>query len=68
MINDVINDQWKIIGDKIRHWQDERHPYRLERMNREREQFIVTLQKRYGYTKEKATSELNTHYSKIKYG
>ena len=62
MINDVINDQWKII------WQDERHRYRLERINRERKQFIETLQKRYGYTKEKATSELNTHYSKIKYG
>ncbi len=34
--------------------------------NSQREQFVGMLQKRYGYTKEKAASELNEHYSKEK--
>jgi len=68
MTNDVVNRNWKAIGGKIRDWRDQRNNYRVEKINREREQFIETLQKRYGYTKEKATSELHKHYSKVRYG
>lgn len=36
--------------------------------NTKRERYIGILQKRYGYTKEKARSELDTNYSKIRFG
>ncbi|HLF88480.1 MAG TPA: hypothetical protein VI451_06020 [Anaerolineales bacterium] len=66
MTNDVINRIWKALGGKVHNnSQGQRNPYRLKMINREREQFVEILQKRYGYTKEKATSELNTHYSKV---
>lgn len=65
MANDTINRRWKEVVGKILNWQDQPNPYRLKMINREREQFVETLQKRYGYTKEEATSELNTHYSKV---
>jgi len=65
LINNVINEKWNALGGKIHIWQGQRNHYRLEMINRQREQFIETLQKRYGYTKEKATSELQEHYSKV---
>ena len=40
----------------------------LARNNGKREQSIEILQKRYGYTKEKASSEFTKHYSKARLG
>jgi hypothetical protein len=52
---------WRI---KIREWWKKRGDDRLVKYNSEREESIRLLQKRYGYTKEKATSELDEHYPK----
>ena len=68
MINDVFEVKWKEFRGKIRKWWDERSGARLVKVNSKREQFVGILQKRYGYTKEKATSELNQHYSNVKFG
>ena len=65
MANDGIFHTWKAIVSKILNSQGQPNPYHLKMINREREEFVEILQKRYGYTKEKATSELNTHYAKF---
>lgn len=62
MINDVAQGNWK----NIRNWWKKRSNNQLVRDNSKREQSIGILQKRYGYTKEKATSELDEHYSKAR--
>ena len=61
MRNDVIDGKWKELRGKIRQWQEKRSDGQLSK----REQFAEILQKRYGYPKEKAISEVNQHYSKI---
>jgi hypothetical protein len=68
MTNEVINRIWNALGGKVyNNSQGQRNLYRLKMINREREQFVETLQKRYGYTKEKANSELHKHYSKVRH-
>ena len=62
MINDVAQVNWKI----IRNWWKKRSNNQLIRDNSIREQSIGILQKRYGYTKEKASSELDEHYPKAR--
>ena len=52
------------IRQKIIHWQEKRRDDQLIKFNRVHERSISILQKRYGYSREKATSELIKHYSK----
>jgi len=52
------------IRQKIVHWQEKRHDGQLIEFQRVHERSISILQKRYGYSREKATSELIKHYSK----
>jgi len=60
MIKDFSEANWK----KIRKWWKKRNDNRITKANSKREQYIGILQRRYGYTKEKATSELDEHYPK----
>jgi len=62
----MINDTAQVNWEKIRNWWKKRSDDRLIRGNSKREQSIGILQKRYGYTKEKATSELDQHYPKAR--
>ena len=64
MINDVIETRSKKLPSKIRNWWKKRGDDQLAKANSKREQSIGILQKRYGYTKEKASSELDEHYPK----
>ena len=66
MINDVIESRSKKLPSKIRNWWEKRSADQLAKANSKRELFIGILQKRYGYTKEKATSELDEHYPKAR--
>ena len=52
------------IRQKIIHWQEKRRDDQVIKFNRVHERSISILQKRYGYSREKATSELIKHYSK----
>jgi hypothetical protein len=62
--SDLFQDRtWRI---KIRDWWKKRGDNRLAKIKRKREESIRLLQKRYGYTKEKATSELDEHYPKAR--
>jgi uncharacterized protein YjbJ (UPF0337 family) len=69
VINNVIEVKWKEFSGKILALRDKlSDDDQLTLNSSQREQFAGILQKRYGYTKEKAASELNEHYSKIKLG
>jgi hypothetical protein len=62
--SDLSQDRtWRI---KICGWWKKREDDRLAKIKRKREESIMLLQKRYGYTKEKATSELDEHYPKAR--
>jgi hypothetical protein len=62
MIKGFAEVNWK----KIRKWRKKRRDNQITKANSKREQSIGILRKRYGYTKEKAESELDEHYSKAK--
>jgi len=62
MIKDFAEVNWK----KIRKWREKRKDNQITKADSKREQSIGILRKRYGYTKEKATSELDEHYPKAK--
>ena len=62
MIKDFSEANWK----KFRKWWKKRSDNQITKANSKREQYIGILQKRYGYTKEKATSELDEHYPKAR--
>lgn len=67
MTKNAINQLLETVDGKVRNWQEQRIYYRFERLARNREQFIETLQKRYGYTKETAILVLQKHYSKVRH-
>ena len=60
---DVLESKWDEFRTKVLNWRDKRREDRLIKVNSVRERSIKILQKRYGYTREKATDELDTHYS-----
>lgn len=66
MINNLVENKSKRLPSKIRKWWKKRGDDQLTKANSKRELFIGILQKRYGYTKEKATSELDKHYPKAR--
>jgi hypothetical protein len=55
--------KWDEFLGKVLTWRNKRLDDRLMKVNKVRERSITILQKRYGYTREKPTDELNTHYS-----
>ena len=66
MTSGIIHGKWNQLRGYIRKWLDNRSDVRLTRVDHQREQLIGILQKRYGYTQEKASFELNKHYSKVR--
>jgi hypothetical protein len=62
MIKGFVEVNWK----KIRKWRKKRRDNQITKANSKREQSIGILRKRYGYTKEKAASELDEHYPKAR--
>jgi hypothetical protein len=62
MIKDFTELNWK----KFRKWRKMRRDNQITRANNKREHYIGILRKRYGYTKEKAATELDEHYPKAR--
>lgn len=52
------------IRQTIINWQEKRQNDQIIKFNTVHERSISILQKRYGYTREQATSQLIKHYSK----
>ena len=64
----VAELKWFQFRERMIEWQKKRYEQQLARIERAEERSVRILQKRYGYTKEQATSELRKHYSKARLG
>jgi hypothetical protein len=65
MLDDLIDGKWKDLRYRIwERWEKSGFVPPVPLKNKD-EQVIGLLQQRYGYTREKAASELKEHYSKI---
>jgi len=60
MIKEFAEVYWK----NFRKWRKKRKDNQITKAKSKREQSIGILRKRYGYTEEKAASELDEHYPK----
>ena len=63
-----MESKWDEFRQKIFKRLNQRRKDRLASVDRAQERSISILQKRYGYTREKAKSELIKHYSKARLG
>jgi ABC-type phosphate transport system auxiliary subunit len=68
MKTDVVELKWFQFGQKIMNLRNKHIHDQLTRLYHEQERSVIILQKRYGYTREQAVSELNKHYSKARLG
>lgn len=59
---DVFENTWVEFRRKFLIWWNKSRHDQFIKVNSVRERSISILQKRYGYTREKATSELDEHY------
>jgi hypothetical protein len=64
MKNADIESKWDEFRRNVLHWRNKRRNDQIIKFNSMHERSISILQKRYGYTKEQATSELIKHYPK----
>ena len=60
---DVLESKWDEFRRKVLNLRNKRRNDQLIKVNSVREHSIKILQKRYGFTREKASDELDTHYS-----
>jgi len=59
-----IESNWDEFRRRVLAWWQKPRNDQLIKANSERERSIRILQKRYGYTREQAASELKKHYSR----
>jgi hypothetical protein len=60
----TFETKWDEFRRKVLNWRNKRRNDRLNKLNSVRERSISILQKRYGYTREQATYQLDKHYPK----
>ena len=63
MILASIGLKWDAFRRRVLHWQDHQSSDQVIKVDRVRERSISILQKRYGYTREEAISQLDKHYT-----
>jgi hypothetical protein len=66
MINDTTKEKFRGFRSSTRKWWQKRSDDQHSKVDSKRDRYIRILQKRYGFTKEKAISELDTNYSKTR--
>jgi uncharacterized protein YjbJ (UPF0337 family) len=59
MNSDILQGKWKQVRGKSREWWGKLTDDDLDKINGNRDQLIGKLQERYGYTRERATEEVN---------
>jgi len=64
MSSAAIKSKWDVFFRRFLNGASKRRNDRLTKSNSAQERSISILQKRYGYTREQAASELKKHYSK----
>jgi hypothetical protein len=63
-----VDVKWFQVRQRIINWQNRHRSDQNVRVDPARERSISILQKRYGFDREKATSELDRYYSKARLG
>jgi hypothetical protein len=63
-----VDLKWFEFRQKIIHWQNIHRSDQSTRVDPARERSISILQRRYGFDREKATSEFDRYYSKARLG
>jgi hypothetical protein len=64
----VIESMWNEFRQKILNQRNDRRTDSIASVDSAQERSISILQKRYGFTREQATSEFKKHYSKARLG
>lgn len=64
----VAELKWFQFRERMIDWRKKRDELHLAAVERSEERSVRILQKRYGYTREQATTELRKHYSKARLG
>ena len=65
----AMNDlKWYQFRKKVINWQNKRRSDQNSRVDHDRERSISVLQKRYGFDRDKAISELDRYYSRARLG
>lgn len=67
MLRKFIYAKWQTFYGNIQKRVAQRHQAQLIQTTHQREQYVCILQKRYGYTKEKAIDEFERHYAKVRF-
>jgi uncharacterized protein YjbJ (UPF0337 family) len=65
MNQDIVKGKWKQIRGKARQWWGKLTEDDLDVIDGNRYQLIGKLQERYGYSKEKASNEINDHLKEL---
>jgi hypothetical protein len=63
-----VDLKWFQFRQRIISWQNKYHSNQSARVDPARERSISILQKRYGFDRDKATSEFDRYYSKARLG
>ncbi len=66
MNEDILQGQWKQMRGKVKEWWGVLTDDDLDRINGQRDQLIGMLQKKYGWSKDQATRELNDHLAQMR--
>ena len=64
MMSAVNKSKWDEFYRNVFYWWNKRRSERVTKVHGAYQRSISILQKRYGYTKEEAISQLDKHYSK----
>ena len=65
MNEDVFKGQWKEIRGKAKEWWGKLTDDDLEKINGRMDQMVGKLQERYGYSKERAASEVDSRLKEL---
>jgi hypothetical protein len=68
MIIAAIQLKWDEFRRNVLNWWNKGRNDQLIKVNSMQERSIIILQRRYGYTREEAASQLNKHYSRARLG
>lgn len=63
MNKDIFAGKWKEMRGQIRQWWGRLTDDDMNRINGKKDQLVGSLQKRYGYTKERAQQEINNRFN-----
>jgi uncharacterized protein YjbJ (UPF0337 family) len=63
MNEDVLEGQWKQMRGKVQEFWGKLTDDDLDQINGKRDQLIGKIQERYGYTRDRAAREVETHFS-----